>query len=389
MWKLPEKEKCKVKRTCISIAAYMFASLFSAANANGVDVMDKPITYTYKNDGGNVALSFPFLQMNTPLVQFRINNFLHLIALQIAPPSDATEAPVPLPYTDGIAVNYATTRSVGVALTNGGRVASTGYAVQGWGLPFEDTRRYEFDFNTGRILVKEEFLTPAGKKWISRHVLAERKARIRKEMSRLSHLLAPPKKSSRLDDTPEIIDAKMGIYAECLEKLSTIGPDNVDLHDPGTMHVIDGGLRFTRSACSELSIDDLGPFQDVLAAAQLKPYLSNYGRYILLGGNGGGIAPINPYAQVYRGTVGSVPITLFLGSDSVPEGTDFMNARYYYNNEKRVIELNVSLSGDVVELTETESKQRPKPVFRFTRTEARLKGEWRGDGKVFDFAAAP
>jgi hypothetical protein len=157
-------------------------------------VIDKPVTYSYKNNGEIVNFSFPFVQVQDSLVAFRINNFLHLTVLEIAPPSGVVAGPVSLPVASGIAMNYAAIESLGANKTNGGRVIDTGYVSRGRGNSFEDTTRYEFDSRTGRVLLKEEILTSEGKESIARRVLAERMARVKKELSRLSGLLISQKK---------------------------------------------------------------------------------------------------------------------------------------------------------------------------------------------------
>jgi hypothetical protein len=388
MMKNAARIKCTVVMAFNSIANCLLGALFFAGNAHGA-LIDQPITYTYKNGGKLNTLSFPFVRVQEPIVAFRINNFLHLTVLEISPPSDAVLGPVPLPVEDGIAMNYATIESLGAQITNDRRVISVGYVSRGRGNSFEDRTRYEFDSNTGRVLLKEELLTPEGKELIAKRVWAERKARIKRELSRLSDLAASPKKISRSGDSREIIGDKIELYEECLEKFSGSGAESIDIHNPGIMNVVDGGLRFSQPACSGQAIDDLQGFQNVLAAAQLKPYLSKYGRYILLGERDYTIAPINPYAQVFRGTIGGAPITLYLGSDSVQVDPNFQNARYYYNKYGKVIPLAVARNDDVYEFTETESAERPKPVFRFRMTGSKLTGKWHGSGKVLDFSAAP
>ena len=79
-----------------------------------------------------------------------------------------------------------------------------------------------------------------------------------------------------------------------------------------------------------------------------------------------------------------------MGSSS-PHGCDkpFSRAEYYYDKYRSVINLSVARKGDLFELTETDSKETPKPVFSFRIKGEKLVGQWRGAGKTYYFEAGP
>lgn len=354
--------------------------------AGAASFVDQPLTYSYTHHDEILKISFPFLQADDPLVAKRINNFLHLTVLHVAPPDrfNAGEIQIPPARVGG----FAMMKSDGIALLNSDRVVSVGIVTTGANDSVDYSTSYEFDTRTGRFLVKEELLTPAGLNALARGLAKERRATIHKEIQRLKGLMGAKEKKSDAVRIQQSIE----IYEDCLERRFSN-----DRSDPnkalGVMLLGDGFLSFSSGQCASRSataLDDLGDFANKLSAEELKPYLSSFGKYILLGQGDGLIVPINPYAQIFRGKINrNIPLTLYLGSPNPSALPEFRSAKYYYDKYRTVINLSVKRKDDLFELMETDSKETPKPVLSFKVKGDRLVGEWRGRGKVYSFDAAP
>ncbi|MBK6594263.1 MAG: hypothetical protein IPG23_17070 [Burkholderiales bacterium] len=361
--------------------------VFWVGVAEAKRLIDKPLTYLIKNSDNSVAtFSFPFIQGEDDLVAKRINVFLHVAELQMAPPELFRSEPLQA-ATDS-ARNNSEMESGGIRTLNEGRVLSVGVIYVNRG--YAGKRSYEFDARNGRLLLKDELLTPAGYKLLAKQLVQLRKSRIRSQLSRLTKLLGSHTKKSPTD-TPELIREEIDIYKRCLEDRFEGSGLKSQLDDPGILNVEEHSLIFTKGPCSNQSIDELGDFTNKLSAEEVKPYLSSYGKYILFAEGDGAISAINPYSQVFWGKInGKIPVTLYLGSNyPLIREAQLKRAKYYYDKYRSVIDLSVEKRGDLFELTETDSKEIPKPVLSFKIYEGKLTGQWRGGGKSYSFEAAP
>ena len=186
---------------------------------------------------------------------------------------------------------------------------------------------------------------------------------------------------------------KLDIYQDCLSSRFTEGGSDYAsyLLDPGYVEIGDGALIFSHDSCSAhatQALDDLGSLSMVLKANEIRDYLTDYGKYLMLGEEKAPTMPINPYGQVFKGVINNhIGVTLYI--ELIKTDTVTPGSRYFYNRFGDPVELTMSKKGDLVELTETDSKEDPKPVLSFRVKDNKLVGEWRGGGKVFTFEATP
>ena len=140
---------------------------------------------------------------------------------------------------------------------------------------------------------------------------------------------------------------------------------------------------------SDRALDDLGPFSHTMNAGQLRPHLSDYGKYVLLG-DGDGLAPATgKHARYFSGTIdGTIPMTLYMGN-ALHDGnaTDFDSAHYFYDKTRKRINLAFKRTGSRFELAESDDKNAAGAVLRFELKGDTLVGQWSSNGKTFPFQA--
>ena len=256
----------------------------------------------------------------------------------------------------------------------------------------ESTPTYNFDVRNGRVLVKAEIITPQGRLALAALAIKLHGARLRAEIARLRK---PGYRHEFLSE--EEFAEQRDTYERCLSERYVKGGDSYQysLQDPGEMSIDDGGLTFVQGECAIhalRALDDLGAYSLVLQGEQMRPYLSAYGRYLLLGEGDGAMPAINPYAQIYKGLVNhTIAITLYIGNDE-PGGvfnSPYSGARYLYDKYRLPIELTETRNGDQIVLTESASTDTPKPTLSFRVQGGKLVGQWSGGGKAYPFEAEP
>jgi hypothetical protein len=355
---------------------------------------DKPVTYRSKNGSGEeFKLTIPFIESSNKAAAIRINTFLHDQLLHTLPSNVADQE------NDSRVIlldpPLEEMRSEGVAEMNSGRSIVVQTFISGCGAYCtESTATYNFDARNGRLIVSQELISPAGRIALAKEVLKFGAARLKKEIVRLEKEIKSNK--AKKERSTEDLRTQLEIYESCLEDRFTKdgGLYPYYLKDPGVVTIGNGSLSFSHGECSDhasRALDDLGDIVYTVSGPSLRPYLSAYGKYIMLGEGDGVVMTINPYAQYFKGTInGKTSVTLYLGG--YPAGSDesiYETAHYYYDKYRTKIHLSIKRIGNQFELTESKSNQDPKPVLRFQLKGDRLKGQWIGNGKTLPFEAYP
>ena len=369
----------------------IFAALWLVSCAcSAASFTDQPLSYRVKNsDGKTIEAKIPFIVSDGKAVADRVNMFLHQQLLHTIPPADIGNEAARVAELDWPVV---TMDSSGVGLSNGGRVLSVTVGWEGCGAYCtEGETVYDFDARNGRALVRGEIITPQGRQALAALAIKQHGARLRKEIAQLRK---PGYKSPYLGD--EDVATQLDFYERCLNERYTKGSSfyEYNLQDPGAMTLGDGELTFTQEECSYHAVrglDDLGAFTLTLKGEQLRPYLSAYGKYVLLGEGEGKMPAINPYAQVFKGRInGSIAVTMYLGEEEA--GTlysTYSGTRYLYDKYRKPIELSETRSGGEIVLTESGSEDKPQPALTVHVQGGKLVGQWSGGGKTYPFEAMP
>jgi len=121
---------------------------------------------------------------------------------------------------------------------------------------------------------------------------------------------------------------------------------------------------------------DFGDLEIEYSFNVLKPYLSDYGRRILLGEENNAIQPNNLLDQLYKGTIGNSIITLMITGLYDSEFSGF----YYYDKYGEQIPLSVKSDGTMATFTCGENE-----TIKAKITPNGLVGTWKSKGKTLPF----
>lgn len=372
----------------------LFSYITAALPALVVAAPSVPIevkTMTYKG-------SLPYAESGDPKRDARINHRIFL---------DMAEQPAPAKYSDGIKVPKEQDGPQGSSdfdfsvLRNDDRVLALEVDAEGCGAYCEHYwTQYNFDADTGRMIFASNIFTPAGGATLLKQNLAKRLAEYRRAIAGLNKdavvnrkkkgVVTPwpqPRPDSKQDEEEDRISETIDMYERCVESMRS--PDYGKYYTlANTSLKIDGdSITFLYGRCSNhamRALDDVGSQKVAYKIADLAPHFTAYGKYLLMGGPQA--APrTEPYRQILQGRVGQAAITLQL-SERYSDGS--LSGSYFYDKYRKPIALSGKVNGNVMELTEPESTDTPKPLIRATIKGGNLEGQWIGK-KTLDFRAAP
>ncbi|CAD6514379.1 hypothetical protein ACFQ3P_04515 [Paraburkholderia sabiae] len=371
----------------VSIAAALPALVAAAPSPIKV----RTVTY-----GG----SLPYVESDDARRDARINNQVFL---------DMAEQPAPARYPGKIEepkVHDGPPQDISdfsfSVLRNDDRILALEVDAEGCGAYCEQySRQYNFDAATGRALFASDLFAPAGGTALLRQNLAERLTEYRRAIASLNRdavanrkkngIATPwpqPRLDGKQDQEEERVASTVSMYERCMEPMQS--PDYAKYYTLANTSLEIGreSVTFVYGRCSnhaELALDDVGDQKVAYRIADLAPYFSAYGKYLLMSGPQQAAPPTEPYQQILQGRVGQAAITLRL---SEHYGDDSLSGSYFYDKYREPIALNGKVNGNVIELTEYESSDTPKPLIRATIRSDRLEGQWIGK-RTLDFRAAP
>lgn len=316
------------------------------------------------------ARRFPFVTGTDARVAARINSLLFI---------ETFEVPAPVHSSYGLRevsediwlrqpeIDFQVQR-------NDGRIFSVMLLAEGCGAYCESyTTPYAFDAASGRHLGLEDLFTPAGRAALGKQFKATNLAAIQTE---IRHLQDEETSARRRKQPPsEDRAAALKMYAECAQFRQS--PDYGTAQ--GKLQIQTQALVFSMERCSNhalRALDDLGDFSLRFSPNQLKPWLSAYGRYLLLGDTPGAAAPTAPWGQVLRGKISAnMPVTFYFGALN-PDGS--LSGSYFYDRYRKPIAFSGRFEAGTLTLTEADSKETPPPRLVLTPHGEGLRGRWEG-----------
>jgi len=321
---------------------------------------------------------FPFVQSEDARVATRINQWLFL---------ESFEIPAPVRAADGLRAvsgqQWQNMPELGyTVLRNDARLLSLRIEGEGCGAYCEPfTYAHAFDAATGRHLEVQDLFTPQGLQALIGKIDANNAATLRKEIASLQKAKKAPR--SRDGRSADDYGASIDLYEDCLSRRDV---EYRKIEGAGRMEIETGAVLFAQGRCSNhamRALDDIGGFSTRFPASQLKPWLTGYGRMLLLG-EGNAPAPTSPFGQVLRGTIdGRLPITLRLPQTRGGDGQ--VNAVYFYDRYRTPISVSGQYRNGVLELEESESKAR----LRLKPEGTTLRGDWHSDQKTLPVVLTP
>lgn len=270
------------------------------------------------------------------------------------------------------------TASLEFTVTRNDRIFAITYSAEGCGAYCESYQQvFAFDARTGRRLTAAQLLTGAGRHEVVQRVRKQKIAayaeqlRINKSALRDEQGKKPGQRADK--ETLDDLQARMTLDADCLAQAEAPASDDAFAGlrlNPGKT-----ALELTASRCSnhaDHALDDVDEVSVKLPYADIKPYLTPYGRAVLLGegeGKPGGVS-----GQVLRGTIGASPVTMLLDE----EGDGSIGGTYFYNRQRKALHLRGRRRGNTIELEEFVGEaDKPNARLVLAVDGLQVKGRWR------------
>jgi hypothetical protein len=303
-------------------------------------------------------------------------------AVPPADPRQALGAAGPFARRNLPTLDYRVTR-------NDARVLAITFTGESCGAYCEDFHDpVAFDARTGRTLAEEDLFEPAGVRAMLVEAARANAARLDAAIARLrrEQRAAAARPAPRRDRSLDDHDDAIAMLDACRERWrDTARPDAA-----ASIEIRERELVVRHGRCSNHAmrgLDPIGAFSNAFALERLRPWLSAYGREVLLGE--GRVVERARRAlvaapQAWRGTIGDNAVTLFV---SRVDDDDRVFGYYFYDRFRAAIQLVGKRSGDRLELRETApgdepNARGPAPDGTLSLTVAgdRLTGHWRGGG---------
>jgi hypothetical protein len=388
-----------MKKSSVYLALSM---LFMVGLTQAATFENKPITYelgpTYEG-GEKIKIQFPFVVTEDSKVSKQINTFLHHQILETLPSNGEKMQTINN-------TNISEFSLTDMKVINNGRVIYFSFNTEGCGAYCETyDSQYEFDTRTGRVLTAQELIKPDAFGKIAK-IMSKEHAKVIKDYIKKLEKEKKQVKGKNKKAELENIDDTISMFESCLSDWYD-KDSHYDLYKkhPGVMTVLDGGVNFQHGRCSNhamRALDELWDFNYPLKGDELKPYLTEYGKYIFFGEGSGEVPIINPYSQLYQGKIGKIDMVLYMGDTKKHLSKDIDNSfkydgeKYYYTKYKNPIGLSVDIEalkkGEYV-LTEnpmnSDAKKEDQPKLQFRIVGNKLVGKWISKDKILPFEATP
>lgn len=329
------------------------------------------------------ARQFPFVSSASADVAARINNQLFIDTFEVLAPARASDGLREVSaqmWQSRPVIDFKVQR-------NDGRIFSVALASEGCGAYCEsNTIAHAFDAASGRHLDIADIFTPAGRAALAKEVKAANLAAIQAEISRLKNdkTKGPGgKKHASSEDSATALK----MYEDCAQQRQS--PDYGSAMETRAMQIQAQTVVFSMERCSNhalQALDELGDFSLRFAPDKLAPWLSAYGRYLLLGEAASFAEPTAPWGQVFHGNMGGkLPVTVYVGAIN-PDGS--VGGHYFYDRHRKPIALFGRFDAGTLTLTETDSQDKLQPRLVLTPLGKELRGRWEG-ATTLDITLAP
>lgn len=363
---------------------FLLLSLFLAGLAQAApDVSVRSLLFQGKNERGDTpAISMPFVTMNDQKVAAKINDYLFIRQIGVLAPKQPGKF-FSAAGGDRIAgmasLEYTVSR-------NDGRVLTIAFAGEGCGAYCEDYNTfYSFDIKTGRMLGADDLFTVPGMRSLAQKLSKERQSQYRQQLISLRKELkaAQKERKPKNQDAIDDLNNRIALNADCLgEGSDSAGTPAADLSLStfrNYMSELAGqAFNLTAGRCSNhamRALDDVGEVTLTLPYAELKPYLTGYGKALLLG-EGSGVPKSGVYGQLLHGQMGGkIAITMLLHKES----DNSVGGVYFYDKYRKPINVSGGETGDTIALTEDAAEgSTGKATMHLAISGDRLQGQWSG-----------
>lgn len=336
---------------------------------------------------------FPFIVSDNKTVDNRINTMLHMSILNTLPPKDINEKPIILNNVDSSDISFEKP-----SLINNKRVLGFTFNLEACGAYCENyDMNFYFDTRNGRLLTEGELFNSKTIPQLASIINKENNNTVKQF---LKNIKKEAKKSGRTKDE---VEEQVFIYESCLEGRIIKDKDSYYKNYLGKVTILDGIVNFTYERCSNhamRALDDLWETTKTMKAEELRPYLSEYGKYIILGEGDGIVPEINSYAQLYQGKLNNkIDLILYTGDlernqKKNSSYSHYNQEKYAYTKYKKAIELNLDANSNSKEYILIENQENADSIdekarFQFKIKNNKLIGNWISKDKNLSFEAEP
>lgn len=339
------------------------ASLFACA-AVGFAQPAKVTSNSVTVDGN--TLDLPEIRLASPEATERANYYVEALMLgEIVSPKSLAKLIASSTASEGksglTSLSWKVVRNDGLLLS----LYFQGEAMGAYPSSFE--RSITLDASSGISVTGRDLFTPAGYDSVFALVIRDRRAMVQADTAGLPH-----------DSTRELDAFDVNMMYDCA--------DNASL-DP--ILVTDSTISPTEMRClphadQALDIDWSLP----LPIKQVASDLNAYGRAVLIQHTNIGFTPSDSDRfMIYRGTIGTSPITMMIERTDDPEFGG-SNVHYFYDGRPATLEMGGSLSGNSFEV-ESYKAGAVDEKFVGIRRSGVITGTWRKGKKRLPFELKP
>jgi hypothetical protein len=284
------------------------------------------------------------------------------------------------------------------------RILTIAFEGEGCGAYCENYNTwYSFDLQDGSLLTAANLFTPKGMGAMAARLRQTQINSYRQQLATLAkeRKAAPVKRTAPTgkanqpaQDDPIDLEDRIALNQGCLddqlakaneaakEATSLAGqqaPEIFDYNDYIPFEITAKAFKLSAGRCSNhamRALDDVGDVTLSLPYPELAPWLTAYGKAVLL--NDGNAPPAERvYSQALLGTIaGSTAITMLLEKDK----SNSLSGSYFYDRFRTPIALGGTKTGQMLVLTEsmeaTSSQPEKTATFRLTQTGNELRGQW-------------
>lgn len=231
---------------------------------------------------------------------------------------------------------------------------------------------FAFDAKTGRRLMPDDVLTNPGQREVLRLLRRQRIAAYTAQIGIARSELQAQRRSKAARDVIDDLQQRIELNTECLAQARA--PTNGETLRWHRIDPARDALLVTASRCSNhamRALDDVDQVTVKIPYSDIRTHLTPYGRALLLGEGEG--KPATLFGQVLRGRIGANPITMVLSGE---DGGNVHGA-YFYDRQRRKLDLNGERRGRTIELTETVGDDAtPTGKLVLTIDGLAVKGKW-------------
>lgn len=347
---------CITSLNCAGDVFVVKAMSFVGKNGADIDIRESDVTT-------------PFVESANNAVASKINNLLFI---------ELYEALAPIRYAkrfgikDGIVLDGLSSQSFTVVLNNG-RVFSLMFNGESCGAYCEDfTNYYAFDATTGIRLVPDDLFVNSASTVLRDKMIRRKLMLYRRQIASLESTVKRRTGKAKAEDIEEL-EAKIALNQSCVYHI--LGEDtHVNAFTRYKYNFNRTDVEIVSERCSNhasRAYDDVGVVTLPISYSELSPYLSAYGKYLLLN-EGKQTSDNSIYGKLLTGRIGKTSaITMLLHKYD----DDSIHGSYFYNKHRKAIKLAGSESGDELVLNEHVGGV-ITATMRMKISGAKLSGNW-------------